>query len=117
MAFINQRIKKNIVAEVKPVLEKYRMKATFAVRNYSTLTVTLKSGPLDLPKNEQISHYWLDNHFSGKELAFLKEMFEALKKGGEWFDKSDISSDYFNTAFYMYINVGNYDKSYVRTAS
>ena len=44
---------------------------------------------------------------------FLKELHKAMK-GTKWFDKSDIMTDYFHTAYYIDINIGKWSKPYVK---
>jgi hypothetical protein len=34
-------------------------------------------------------------------------------KGNEWYDNSDSMTDYFDTAYYLRINVGQFDRPYV----
>ena len=51
MAYMNQERKAQIVAAVKPILKKYGIKATFAVRNHSTICLNIKSGKLDFIEN------------------------------------------------------------------
>lgn len=140
MAYVSQETKAKIVAAVKPILKKYGLKATFAVRNHSTISVNIKSGKIDFIENyiatdvnvlhgrkmaqDQIDYirknksldvnpYWFHEHFSGKAKAALTEIFAAIKKGGSWYDESDIQTDYFNTAFYMDVNVGKWNKPYL----
>ena len=140
MAYVSQETKAKIVAAVKPVLKKYGLKATFAVRNHSTISVNIKSGKIDFIENyiatdanvlhgrkmaqDQIDYirknksldvnpYWFHEHFSGKAKAALTEIFAAIKKGGSWYDESDIQTDYFNTAFYMDVNIGKWNKPYL----
>ena len=36
----------------------------------------------------------------------------ALNGGKAWYDNSDAMTDYFDTAYYMHIEVGKWDKSY-----
>jgi hypothetical protein len=38
-------------------------------------------------------------------------------KGDGWFNHSDIQTDYFHLAFYLSINVGQWNKPYVYTGS
>ena len=45
-------------------------------------------------------------------IDFLNELVVAMK-GTKWFDKSDIMTDYFHTAYYIDINVGKWNKPYV----
>ena len=110
----------------------------FGVRkmHHSSVHVTIKAGPIDFtdvfrssnsrdftnPGTDngyaQINTYHLDmygEHESHFE-AILKiiKTAPALAEGGrEWFDKSDIMTDYFHTAFYINLNVGAWDKPYV----
>ena len=129
MAYINQEGKAKIAQALKPILEKYKVKGTLSIRNNSTLTLTIKSSPIDFIGNYNdvllgkgvvmraasrcldINPYWFKEHFTGTALQFLTEAFEALKSNG-WFDKSDISTDYFHTAYYIGIDIGKWDKPY-----
>jgi hypothetical protein len=139
MAYMNQERKAKIVAAVKPILAKYGVKATFAVRSHSTICLNIKSGKIDFIENyietdknksyakymsdDQIAYirknkmidvnpYWFQEHFSGKAKAFLTEVFKAMKSA-DWFDHSDVQTDYFHTAYYVDVNVGAWDKPYV----
>lgn len=137
MAYINQETKAKIVAAVKPILKKYGIKASFAVRNHSALVVTIKSGAIDFIGNYaetnkvrpgfrqdvldsvvkenhlNVNQYWLDSNFNGKALECLEEIFKAIKTAGNWFDKSDIQTDYFHTAFYMDVSIGKWNQPYI----
>jgi hypothetical protein len=65
-------------------------------------------------KNKMIdvNPYWFQEHFSGKAKAFLTEVFAGMKSAG-WYDRSDVQTDYFDTAYYVDVNVGAWDKPYV----
>jgi hypothetical protein len=137
MAYFNQEKKAKIAPKIKAILAKYKVKGSLAVRNHSTLVLNLKSGSIDLIENyietdsktfhgkkmsqDQIDYirskksldvnpYWFKEHFSGKSLDFLKEIFVAMNDGN-W-DKSDIQSDYFNVGWYVDVNIGKWDKPY-----
>ena len=43
---------------------------------------------------------------------FYKELFKAMK-GDVWYDNSEPMTDYFNTAYYLEVNVGKWDKQYI----
>lgn len=136
MAYINQTTKANIVAAVKPILKKYGVKASFAVNNHSTFVVNIKSGKLDFIGNYNavqygrsygydvnpakdhlnINQYWFQEHFVGEVKDFIAELYTAIKTAGNWFDKSDAMTDYFNTAFYIDVNVGRWDRAYALEA-
>lgn len=138
MAYMNQTKKADIAAKVKPILAKYGMKGSLSVRNHSTIVLTLTSGPIDfigdLNQTRQfgyvtaevdkdkmreryeidINPYWYHEHYTGQSLAFLSEIFPALK-GADWYDRSDIQTDYFDTAYYVDVNVGKWNTPYILT--
>jgi hypothetical protein len=62
-----------------------------------------------------VNPYWFQDHFSGIAKAFLTEAFAALKAAG-WYNNSDAQTDYFDTAYYVDVNIGQYDKPYQLTA-
>jgi hypothetical protein len=129
MAYINQEGKAKIAEALKPILAKYKVKGTLSIQHKSTITLTIKSSPIDFIGNYNdvllkkgvvhgtpskcldVNPYWFKEHFTGIALQFLTEAFEALKSNG-WFDKSDISTDYFHTAYYVGIDIGKWDKPY-----
>jgi hypothetical protein len=79
------------------------------------ISLNIKSGPIDFGDNRiQVNTYWLDDHYKDrpKALAALKELKEALM-AADYYDESDAMTDYFNTAYYFYINVGKWNKPYV----
>lgn len=118
MAYISQELKAVLTPGIKAVLKKYDVKGTIAVRNHSTLVVNLKEGAIDFAKDctgndyhFQVNTYHIDRGWNGKAKGFLKELVTAMK-GDEWYDRSDIMTDYFDTAYYMDINIGKWDKGY-----
>lgn len=132
MAYINQDDKAKLAPAIKAVLKKYGMKGSISIKNHSTLCVTIKSGKLDIVSNYNevasklprdgwqefkprvaldVNQYWFHTHFTGKNLAFVTELFAAMK-GDMWFDKSDSMTDYFHTAYYLDVRVGTWDTPY-----
>jgi len=109
MAFMNQERKAKISAAIKPVLSKYGMKGTLSVQHHNSIALNLKSGPIDFGKGVNI--YWIDEHFDGVARDFLKEAVAAMR-AAEWYDRSDIMTDYFDSAYYIHINVGRWNKPY-----
>jgi len=139
VAYMSQEKKAKIVAAVKPILKKYGVKGSFAVRNHSTIVLTLKQGKIDFVENyiqtdmnspvakkmsdDQVNYirknqsidvnpYWFQEHFTGKAKAFLTEAFTAMKSAGNWYDRSDAQTDYFDTAYYVDVNIGSWNKPY-----
>ena len=116
MAWMNQKKKALLLPGIKKVLAKYGMKATFRVRHNSTLVCTLRTGGIDFGGDTNVNMYWLDTHYSGTALEFLKELKDAMNGKGtdtENFDKSDPMTDYFHVGWYTDINIGAWDKPYV----
>jgi len=132
MAWMNQERKAKIVAAAKPVLAKYGMKATFRCTQHS-ITCTLKSGsidfiaemntdrdPIDADRvrsqyNFDVNPYWYNEHYKdGVAKDFIDEMVTALM-AADYYDRSDIQSDYFDTAYYYNLKVGAWDKPYTLT--
>ena len=114
MAYMNQEKKAKIATAMKPVLKKYGLKATLSVHNHSSISVNIKSGPIDFGGDTiQVNHYWLDDHYKDRPVALkaLKEIKEALLVA-DYFDESDAQTDYFHTAYYYHINVGKWNKPY-----
>lgn len=138
MAYMNQDRKATIAALVKPILARYGMKGTLSVRNHSTICLTLTSGKIDfiadLKQERQFGYvttqidkskmreryeldvnpYWYQEHYTGTALAFLSEIIPAMK-GADWYDRSDIQTDYFDTAYYYDVNVGSWNTPYTLT--
>jgi len=118
MAYMNQSEKARLAPKVKAILKKYNMKGSLAVRNYSTLVLNLKSGPLDLVDNDrgysQVNMYWLADSYQGKELAFLQEIKAAMNDGN--YDNSNAQIDYFSVGWYVNVNAGQWDKPYIKAA-
>ena len=119
MAYVSQEKKKELAVGIKSVLKKYGMKGTIAVQHHSTLVVNLKSGPINFKaqsEHYQVNPYHVESQWTGVAKEFLLELLEAMKgEGTGWFDKSDIQSDYFHTAWYNDINIGKWNKSYELT--
>ena len=134
MAYMNQQLKSELAPGIKAVLKKYGMKGSIAVRNHMTLVVNIKSGKLDIMQNHydkvtergtvnqygdnirkleylDVNQYWIEDGYTGIVKDFINELYDAMK-GDKWFDKSDIQSDYFHTAYYMDVHVGNWNKPY-----
>jgi hypothetical protein len=135
---MNQVKKATIANKVKPILAKYGMKGSLSVRNHMTIVLKLTAGPIDFIGDMQpvrvfgyvdvemnkvelrkrydvdINPYWYKEHYTGESLAFLSEIFSAMY-GAEWYDRSDIQSDYFDTAYYVDVNVGSWQKPYTLT--
>ena len=137
MAYMSQEKKAKIAPKIKAILAKYKVKGSLAVRNHMTLCLNLKSGSIDFIANsntvcgnshyqvasgfkpstsgyDQVNPYHFKDHYDGKALAFMQEVFAAMNDGNH--DRSDIQSDYFDVGWYVDVNVGQWDKQYILEA-
>jgi hypothetical protein len=138
MAYVSQEMKAKLAPAIKAICKKYSVKASIAVRHHSTLVLNVKQGEIDfienyiktnadkivankmspdtiayIRKNQSldVNTHWAHEHFSNDAKEFLTEMIEAMK-GPEFFDHSDIQSDYFHRSHYIDINIGQWNKPY-----
>ena len=140
MAYVSQDLKAKLSPTIKAICKKYGIKASIAVRHHSTLVLNIKSGPIDFIENyieadknksyskymsdDQVAYirknqsldvnpYWYQEHFSGKAVNFLREVFTAMNNGNH--DNSDIQTDYFDVGWYVDVNIGKWNKPYTVT--
>ena len=125
MAYMSQEHKAELAPAIKAVLKKYKIKGTIAVRHHSELVVNIRQGDIDLIGNYiknsgredtkylSVNQYSIDKDFTGEANSFLNELHAAMMNGN--FDRSDLMSDYFDVGWYISINIGNWEKSYICT--
>ncbi len=130
MAYFSQEQKMKIAPQLKSICKKYKIKASVAVRNHSTVVLNIKSGEIDFIKNFneikakrnanelvkdnlQVNEYWYKEQFSGKALEFLTEVLSVMNIGN--YNNSDIQSDYFDVGHYTDVNIGQWDTPYILT--
>jgi hypothetical protein len=129
MAYMNQEKKAKIANNLKPILKQYGVKGTLSVRNHSSIVLKITEGKVDFiedfiaaggcrnpdqlrrDREIDVNPYWYHDHFSGKSKEFLKKAFAAMKSAN-WYDETDAQTDYFNTAYYVDVNIGSWKKPY-----
>ena len=123
MAYITKEEVKAKSLKLKALAKKYGIKLTVAGSNTSTIRVNIASGSIDFIGNFQnltsqktdgsidVNHYYISNYFDGVAEEFLLKVKEVLKEGH--YDNSDTQTDYFDTAWYMAISVGKWNKPYI----
>jgi hypothetical protein len=122
MAYVSKADKAELAPAIKAVLKKYKMKASIAVRNHSTLVVNIKAGIIDFSdyfvhgdEYADVNVYWIDKHYNGVARDFLNELLDAMK-GTKYFNNDDAMTDYFSRSHYTDINVGQWNKPYALVA-
>jgi len=130
MAYMNQEKKRIIKAALDKVLKPRGIKYSLRVRDHMSITCTITAAPIDfignfnattrqefrrsgrLPCDHlQVNLYWINDHFTGEAAQVLSEAAEALKAAG-YYDNSNAQIDYFETAYYMHLDIGRYDKPF-----
>ena len=113
MAYVSKETKKELAPGIKAVLKKYGMKGTISVNNYMTLVVTLRKVPAGMFTAKEIADgvnvYHIERFFEGTAKKFLTKLLAAMK-GAKWYDKTDAMIDYFDTAWYNDIKIGEWNK-------
>jgi len=141
MAYISATEVKAIRDQLKTTFPKFK----WSVRKCSGslgVDVTIKSGPTDfrtagaddivhraVAEGEavarthfQVNQYHLANY--GKHAKFFEKVMRIIEtapgtvpNGRAWFDKSDAQVDYFCTAYYIHLSVGDWNNSYTVSGS
>lgn len=115
MAYMSQERKAALAPAIKAILNKHGMKGSLSVSRHTGLTLTLKEGSIDFgAAHIQVNPYWINEHYEGKARDFLNEVIAAMNVGNH--DNSDIQSDYFDVGWYVYVNVGVWNKPYIYNA-
>lgn len=131
MAYINAKDVQAIRNELKETFPKFK----FGVRKMSGgsngVDVTIKAGPTDFSDcfrgddgYAQINQY--HTHMYGDHQTFFDKVHDIIKTApikGEgywankgWYDNSDSMIDYFDTAYYIHMQVGSWNQPYQQKA-
>lgn len=111
MAYMSQERKTALAPAIKAVLKKHGVKGTLSVDNHSGLTLTVSEGSIDFGTDHtQVNVYHIDRFWKDKAREFLSEVVAAMNVGNH--DRSDISTDYFDVGWYVYVNIGRWNKPY-----
>ena len=113
MAYMNQEIKKKIVERVKPILKKHGLKGTFKVEHYSTIVLTIQSGPIDFSKKLDEDTCWYS--MNPGALKVFQELETAMRLA-YFRDNTNAMIDYFDVSYYYDIEFGTREKPYILTA-
>lgn len=129
MAYIDQATKKAITTALKKVVPK-NWKVTYGIRNHSTFVMSIMQADIDFPKAfahinhnqdlimaREINIYQLDSssykYADPTVVKLMQDILATIKQAGNWFDKSDLMSDYHHTAFYINITIGKWNKPFI----
>ena len=136
MAYITQEMKRELAPGINNVLKKYGCKGSISTPNRTMLCVTISQGPIDFigKANKQGKEHseWTGRTFHPIEGSyqenpyryaenydgpldqadeFLNELRDAMR-GTLYYNNDDIMTDYFDSAYFMSINIGKWNKPY-----
>ena len=124
MAYISAEDVKAIRTELKQAFPNWK----FSVRKGSgslSVDVSILQGTVDFSENlhngyTQVNQYWINDHW--KDTAArdaLNRINEIMHNAPgranadrKYFDHSDAMTDYFHTAFYTHLSIGQWNKNY-----
>ena len=136
MAYITQEMKRELAPGINNVLKKYGCKGSISTPNRTMLCVTISQGPIDFigKANKQGKEHseWTGRTFYPIEGSyqenpyryaesydgpldqadeFLNELRTAMR-GTLYYNNDDMMTDYFDSAYFMSINIGKWNKPY-----
>ena len=110
---------------IQKVLKEYWLKWTLSVRNYSSVVLTISSGPIDFEKSYvwrwehhyRVNENYIEDHYEWSAKDCLIKLRKILWWFYEWskeknYNNSDIMTDYFDVGWYIDIQIGKRDESY-----
>lgn len=124
MAYISTETVAKIRKVIKEVFPTPSYKFSIRRDNSGSLRVAVLKSPYDMSEltddygYSSINQYHMDQYdgIIGQDATeFLRDIKAIIVEAGDWWDKSDAMTDYFNTAFYYNISVGNYEKDYTQS--
>lgn len=131
---MNQDKKRVIKAALDKITKPLGIKYSLRVRNHSAIVCTITAAPIDFignfkavtgdlfktmsgkdPDYLSVNPYWYQKHFTGKPREIIGQLIDALK-AADYYDRSDAMTDYFDTAYYFHLNIGDYNRPFKLTA-
>lgn len=143
MAYMSQQKKQIIATALKPILEKYKVKASLSINHHSTIILKIAKSHLDFIGNyEKVlrADFYRMNKACNKSVSTGEVIFDFkdlsitnLFQTKDHFDgecrdflnevfvamnagnhdRSDVQTDYFDVGWYSEIKIGTWDKPYI----
>lgn len=135
MAYIGANEVKAIREALKASFPQFKFGARKGAGGLS-VDVTIKQGPIDFisdyisgdiseenakwvrdTNHIQVNQYWIASNFTAEAKEMLEEVMRIIKTAPDrkWYDRSDAMTDYFDTAYYIHLSIGGWDKPYILT--
>ena len=121
MAYITKEDVQAIRQELKQQFPRWK----FSVRKGAgslSVDVNILQGTASFEGKDyaQVNQYWIKDHWKDEDdcqvLTTINEIMHNApgRAGGRvYFDESDAMTDYFHTAFYTHLSIGQWDRKYI----
>jgi hypothetical protein len=139
MAYMNQDKKRVIKTNLDAIFKPLGIKYSLRVMNHAKICCTIKSAPVDfignyndtmlaseawkaMPDilkerdNVTVNPYWYQDHFTGDVKELVGKIMEAMRSA-DYYDRSDAMVDYFDTAYYYGVTIGDYKTPFKYTGA
>ena len=120
MAYLNKDQVKQTREALRVAFPDFKFLVRRGNGGYGSINVSIMSGPvdfgdLDMPKS--VNPYHVGTLFEDHQVGFLEAVIKVIKYGTDrqWYDNSDPMTDYFDTAFYLDVELGRWQKPYQKT--
>ena len=117
MAYLSKTQVKETREALKVAFPDFKFMVRKSHAGGSSINVSIMSGPLDFGNIREAAHvnqYWVESHYEAHLVPFLEAVLKVIKFGSDrqWYDRSDSQIDYFDTAFYIDLEVGRFMNPY-----
>lgn len=112
MAYITKETAKKIREALKAEFKD--IKFSVSIEDRTALNICIMESPyFGADDYTQVNQYYISENFPKEQADVLNKVNEIIKTVGEYYDKSDIMTDYFDVAFYYDISIGRWDKGHI----
>ena len=117
MAYLSKTQVKETREALKVAFPDFKFMVRKSHNGGGSINVSIMSGPLDFGNIREAAHvnqYWVESHYEAHLVPFLEAVLKVIKFGSDrqWYDRSDSQIDYFDTAFYIDLEVGRFMNPY-----
>jgi len=115
MAYLSKTQVKETREALKVAFPDFKFMVRKSHAGGSSINVSIMSGPLEfgnIREGANVNQYWVESHYEAHLVPFLEAVLKVIKFGSDrqWYDRSDAMTDYFDTAFYIDVELGRWGK-------
>ena len=115
MAYLSKTQVKETREALKVAFPDFKFMVRKSHAGGSSINVSIMSGPLEfgnIREGANVNQYWVESHYEAHLVPFLEAVLKVIKFGSDrqWYDRSDAMTDYFDTAFYIDVELGRWGR-------